>query len=244
MFDIKMFPEFKLQARKTEADMRFLELLKEVKQATSAQYVNFAVFDYSENIVQSEHYLTYPMHWISHYIKQGFAQYDPLLSIDYRRVSFIDWCDLWQTEREIDFFTAANDHGIGKNGVQIVCHLGKRVYGALSLVFDQQFVNWQNFRNQNMQQMRLQCERVGKSQQQLYAGTTPKPYHLTAREMECLYWVAVGNTDEQIATLMGIGRWTVVGHIKSAKYKLDSPNRAAAVAKALSCGLLDIRKAV
>ena len=145
---------------------------------------------------------------------------------------------------KLHFFAAAHEHGIGKNGVCIVSHSGVQTYGVLSLVFDDNFDNWQNFRDKSMHQMRIQSERVGEVERQIYANRPAQPYQLTAREIECLYWVAIGNTDEQIGKLMGIGRWTVVGHIKSAKYKLDCPNRAAAVAKAISSGLLDIRKAV
>ena len=244
MFGIKVFPGFSLQTPRTQCDTDFLECLLAAKQATKAQYVNFAVFDYSETTPETKHYLTYPMGWISYYIRHGFQELDPLLSFDYRRISFIDWKDFWRSEREIEFFKASHDHGIGENGVVIVSHLGEQTYGALSLIYDQRNDDWQNFRNQMMAQMRLQCDRVGECQQQLYANRAAKPYQLTAREIECLYWVAIGNTDEQIASLMGIGRWTVVGHVKSAKFKLDCPNRTAAVARAISCGLLDIRKAV
>ncbi|MCF6320359.1 MAG: autoinducer binding domain-containing protein [Rhizobiaceae bacterium] len=244
MIGIKVYPNFTLQPRATRKDRELLESFTAVKEVTQAQYVNFAVYDYSASNVKMEHYLTYPMEWITHYVKHSFMEFDPLLTVDYRRVSFVDWKDLWRSEDECRISSAFQDFGIGGNGLSLISHLDHQVFGALSLVYDRSFKNWNSYRDRNMELLRFQSERIGKSYLRSFSKFGQNKYKLTKRELECLHWVAVGKTDAQIALLMGIGRWTVVGHIKSAKYKLDCPNRPAAIARAVSKGLLDIYEPV
>ncbi|MEZ5801786.1 MAG: LuxR C-terminal-related transcriptional regulator [Nitratireductor sp.] len=56
--------------------------------------------------------------------------------------------------------------------------------------------------------------------------------------------LAQGKTDDEIATLLGLGKWTIVGHLQSAKYKLGSSNRTSAVATAITHGIISLKRAV
>lgn len=58
------------------------------------------------------------------------------------------------------------------------------------------------------------------------------------READILYWVLEGKTDDEIATIVGLGRATVKFHIHNAIVKLDATNRITAAVKALKAGLL------
>jgi DNA-binding NarL/FixJ family response regulator len=65
-----------------------------------------------------------------------------------------------------------------------------------------------------------------------------KPEHLealglTPREAEVLFWVARGKTNDEIATVLGIGLTTVKKHLESTFAKLSVENRTAAAAMAL-----------
>lgn len=46
--------------------------------------------------------------------------------------------------------------------------------------------------------------------------------YLTAKEMQCLYWVAQGKTEEEISIILQISKRTVKEHIKNIKIKLNS----------------------
>lgn len=67
----------------------------------------------------------------------------------------------------------------------------------------------------------------------------PGPSGLTPREGEVLRLVATGATTAQIALDLGVQSSTVKTHIHNLLRKLDSANRAEAVARAASLGLLD-----
>ena len=56
---------------------------------------------------------------------------------------------------------------------------------------------------------------------------------LSARETQCLTYIASGHEDEQISQLLGISPRTVRFHVDSAKSKLGVNSRVQAVTKAL-----------
>lgn len=60
-----------------------------------------------------------------------------------------------------------------------------------------------------------------------------EPLGLTPREAEVLFWVARGKTNDEIATVLGIGLTTVKKHLESTFVKLGVENRTAAAAMAL-----------
>lgn len=59
------------------------------------------------------------------------------------------------------------------------------------------------------------------------------PLGLTPREAEVLFWVARGKTNDEIATVLGIGLTTVKKHLESTFAKLGVENRTTAAAMAL-----------
>lgn len=48
---------------------------------------------------------------------------------------------------------------------------------------------------------------------------------ISQREMECLYWLARGKTQEQIASILKITLRTVKAHISNSKQKLNCYNQ-------------------
>ncbi len=61
---------------------------------------------------------------------------------------------------------------------------------------------------------------------------------LTDREIDCLNWTAAGKTSAEIAEILGLSEHTVNHYLNRAAKKLDTVNRAQAVAKALRSGLI------
>ncbi|MDW9776437.1 hypothetical protein GOA89_32640 [Sinorhizobium meliloti] len=61
---------------------------------------------------------------------------------------------------------------------------------------------------------------------------------LTAREKECICWVAKGKSSWDIGAILGISECTVDSHIKIAMKKLGTGNRMVAAKKAKQLGLI------
>jgi DNA-binding CsgD family transcriptional regulator len=57
---------------------------------------------------------------------------------------------------------------------------------------------------------------------------------LSARERECLGWVASGKTDPVISRILGVSKQTVHKHVSNALRKLNATTRAQAVAVAMT----------
>ncbi|MBD8526677.1 helix-turn-helix transcriptional regulator [Pseudomarimonas arenosa] len=64
------------------------------------------------------------------------------------------------------------------------------------------------------------------------------PISLSRRERECLSWAGIGKTSWEIGRLLALSERTVVFHLQNASRKLGVCNRQAAVAKAISMGLI------
>ena len=70
----------------------------------------------------------------------------------------------------------------------------------------------------------------------LAAAGSP-PATMSARELECLRWVAAGKTDWEIGMILSISAATVKFHVNGARAKLGARTRAQAVARLVLSGL-------
>lgn len=61
---------------------------------------------------------------------------------------------------------------------------------------------------------------------------------LSLREKEVLRWTGDGKTADQIAQILSLSHSTINFHIRNAMMKLDTPNKTAAVVRAIFLGLL------
>lgn len=209
-----------------------------------ARYVNVSFFDHNSTTTEAIHFLTYPIVWISHYITHFYSNVDPLFKIDFRTVSMIDWQDLYRSSEQIKLLNKFIDHGLGKNGLTVVHHVQHDVYCVLSATFNLHNKDWRGRKLELLEMMRFHADQISDAYAKEYLLKNDLDYKITPRESECLYWVAMGKTDDQISALLNIGKWTVNGHLQSAKFKLGTPSRSAAVARALTAGIIRLRRAV
>lgn len=244
MNNIKLFPNFELTLGSSNEDKLFLEELKSTKSNTEATFVNFSFYEYNQDNVATTHYITYPIDWVTSYIKDQFIDIDPLFKLDYRLVSIADWHDIQSSYEAQKLFEKFSDRGLGNCGITIANNLSKNCYGVMSLSFLKEHDEWLQFRKQNLPNFKLLNEQLSRKYNFIYNDTPLKKYSITTREKECIYWIAMGKTDDQISKLLSIGKWTVVAHIKSAKYKLKCSNRASAVAKAISLQIINIENEI
>lgn len=244
MFNIKVFPEFSVQPSDDDKSRRICEELKKIRRNTGASYVNASFFDNQGQTVEAVHFLTYPLAWISQYVTNFYSDIDPLFKMDFRTVSFIDWAELYRNSEQTRLLNHFKDSGLGRNGLTCAHHVEHDLYCVLSGVFDIADRDWPARKAELVEIMRFQADQLGDCYNRLFLLSRRLDFKITPRECECLYWVAMGKTDEQIAELLNIGKWTVNGHLQSAKQKLGTPSRSAAVARALTSGIIKIRRAV
>lgn len=244
MFNSRVFANFETTALTGKDDRKFLASLKDVRRSTCARFVNFSVFDYGAGNPDTTHFLTYPMEWVTHYVRHCYTAIDPLLTIDYRKISHVDWREMFVDGRQLKMFDRFAEFGVGNEALSIVCNAGNSVFTALAFFYQCEPHHWPELKQDKMAEFRLQAHSVTDRYAELYRKPRGDVKPLTARELEVLDLAARGNTDEKIAGLMGIGRWTVVDHVQNAKFKLGCANRTAAVAMAITLGLISLKPAM
>lgn len=243
MFNIKLFPQFQCPDETPQADRLFLDQLRRVRGRFGARFVNFSVFDYSKENPDAVHFITYPMSWISLYLRNYFATADPFNRIDFRRAAHVDWADIYADGQQAEIFRRFTESGLGDHALSLSVSAGGSRFAVLSLVFEIPEEDWKQHKHDRMEDYRLEADALARSWTRLHLDSREDPPRLTQREKDILRLVALGQTDERIAQTIGIARWTVVGHLKSAKYKLGCTNRASAVALAITAGLIDLKSA-
>ena len=72
----------------------------------------------------------------------------------------------------------------------------------------------------------------------IYGHDASNDMLITARELDCLKWMAAGKTAWEASVILGISERTVRFHLNAAREKLDCQNTTQAVAKAVSQQLI------
>ena len=73
----KFFPCFTVPPNTSEEDREFLTELKLLREKNNASFVNFSIYDYELSTPDVIHFVTYPMEWITRYIRRQYAEYRP-----------------------------------------------------------------------------------------------------------------------------------------------------------------------
>ena len=240
MFNTKVFPSFEATRNTTKRDKQFLNVLVEARRNTTAEYVCFSLFDFGQANSNLENFVTYPIEWISHYLTSFNGDMDPLVSTDYRRSVVCDWDDVRGDGRRVRLLDSIRTHGLGSNGLCISHPIGGCRYGVLSLCFHVEGSDWPLFKAKLMPVFKQQAAIATADHTKIYHPDPVLDLHVTQRELQVLRSIALGKTDQQIADQLGVGKWTVVSTFKRIRQKLNSPNRAATVATALTKGIIQI----
>lgn len=72
----------------------------------------------------------------------------------------------------------------------------------------------------------------------VHAAAADVPFRLTARELECLQWSAIGKSSWEISTILNISESAVNFHMANIRSKFDVTSRRQAVVQAIRFGLI------
>lgn len=181
----------------------------------------------------------WPESWLKIYTEKDFVSADPFVEEARRAIAPFVWSEIERhrplTPRAKDIYDVAHEYG-WREVIGIPIHGPAGYQGMVSLA--------------SMKDITLSAADLGlldmtsrviheRCRKEIGFGVmakdTPK---LTARELECMQWVAVGKTDWEIAQVLGISSSTAHFHVESAKKKLGLSSRAEAVARLTLYGLL------
>jgi DNA-binding CsgD family transcriptional regulator len=179
----------------------------------------------------------WPADWIAQYVARNFGERDPIVLESYRRIEPFQWTEsLEEPSFKIegkDVWAAGQAYG-WVDGYSVPIH-GPGGYHALVSFAALQTISLTTSDRRLLQAASLhihdECRRSADP-------ALPRLPELSARQLECLRWVAAGKTDAEIANLLGITAATVHYHVEGAKRQLGHRSRLQAVAALLLHGLI------
>ncbi|MGV7120423.1 LuxR family transcriptional regulator [Sphingopyxis sp. 550A] len=185
-------------------------------------------------------YENYPQGWDRRLIGRGGKIVDPILAIARRRASSFLWGDVLArvvlSGEQHAILDDASRYGI-RQGITIPVNVPGEPEGS---------VNFATSRIHDITSERILVAdvvgRIAFDAARRIAGLSNGPDfvpHIADRVRECIFWIAHGKTDQDIAAILGIGLETVRTYVKSAFRLLNVITRAQLVYEALRLGLIE-----
>jgi len=178
----------------------------------------------------------FPGPWQEHYIRSGYLFTDPTVMHCRQSQDPLIWNDqaflsnptLWRD---------AQDHGIRAGWAQSSLE-GNGAGSLLTLCRSHEPVTDGELQAKEPgMRWLVQVAHVSLSKA-ILAKDAHVSTHLTSREREVLQWTADGKSAQDIADILVLSKSVVDFHLKNSIKKLDSPNKTAAVARAVLLGWL------
>lgn len=180
--------------------------------------------------------------WRDHYIDSGYHLIDPVILKGPEQLLPFTWSSMSfgvdPTDEQKNFFAEAEAFGLGE-GLGIPVH---GVHGSLamvSMVAEEETRRLASMLHRHGEEVHLISLIFHNIARELMAlGRSGRgPISLSARERECLLWLAKGKTRWEISIIMGISVRTVKYHLNNVRAKLGVCSREQAIVKAV---MLDI----
>lgn len=188
---------------------------------------------------------TYPESWVRHYFEHNYIRIDPVISHCQDHAVPLIWQDaIDRTRRLLDpttqrvrqMFDEACEFGLC-TGLSVPLHGPGVSWGLMSFASRQ-------YRSRPLQkilpEVHLLAHYVHEAARRflLDAAIPVDVPTLTRRERECLTWAAEGKTSWEIGHMLKISERTAIFHLQNAMHKLRASGRQAAIARAVSLGLI------
>jgi DNA-binding CsgD family transcriptional regulator len=182
---------------------------------------------------------TYPASWIKRCLEMGYGEINPVLREGFRRTVPFEWTQLTFTSpAEAAFRADALAHGIGPHGYAMPVSSKHGYRGLFVVSCSQSDETWAQFlRKTQAELIQIANQLHSRAVIEVFGQDGP---HLTAREIECLRWTALGKDAPEIAATLKLSVHTTRDYLKMAHYKLGCSSSAQAVAKAIRLGLLTL----
>ncbi|EPR21246.1 hypothetical protein L905_07050 [Agrobacterium sp. TS43] len=181
---------------------------------------------------------TYRDAWVARYLLRGYVKVDPIVREGLIRQMPFDWREVEVPQAAHDFLLDAQEHGVGANGYSIPI-VDKKRRALLSLNSRKPASEWSNLvQTYGHEWLDLAFLIHRKAVFELHGEHDPIP-QLGPREKECLYWSALGKTNDEIAEILGLSMHTTQRYLMSARHKLGAASTTSATALAIQLRLIN-----
>ena len=181
-----------------------------------------------------------PQEWLARYIERDYGHLDPTIPMTFQSRQGFTWDQVEERHRSRatrNFFGEARE--LFAKDSFVVPVWGP--YGELSVVelMSDQPISLSEDETSLLQGLGTLYATMALS----FGEPAPvalegRPRELTRRERQCVYWIAYGKSDQEIASILDLSLHTVREYIDTARHKLEVASRAELVRKALTLGIL------
>lgn len=179
----------------------------------------------------------YPRSWQEHYEKRGYLLTDPTVIHGRQNQDPMVWNDQTFAEN-IVLWEDAQDHGIRSGWAQSCLDING-AGGMLCLCRSSGPLPAKELKSKEMQMRWLvQVAHLNLSRRIIAQEVHDFWPSLTSREREVLQWTADGKSALDIADILNLSKGAIDFHLGNCLRKLQSPNKTAAVARAIVMGLI------
>ncbi len=186
----------------------------------------------------------YPLPWVERYLECDYLKIDPVVAHCHDNSTPFLWSEAQLRARcAVDphhqlvnrMFEEAHAFGLGA-GVSVPLHGPGACWGLMSFAGPRSRAAEIERRLPELLTIAHYAHEAARPFARSRACiTTPE---LTRRERECLHWAAEGKTSWEVGRLLGVSERTAIYHLQNAAKKLEVSGRQAAVARAISLGLI------
>lgn len=228
----------------TTSDVK--HLLDEVTQEISMSCYTYWAVNVPGRAVRDPWAITTSLYeWRSEYVEKGYALIDPVVVNAAIHLAPFPWGtkDYLKglTKSESQVFIDAKKHGI-KYGILVPIHAPGSEFAAISMIAapmetEEEFITEYPHRSIILGALAPHIHTALRRILNVQKRTT-STHLLSAREVECLSWVAHGKTFQDIGQILEISRNTVITHVNRAKTKLDVRTSQQAVSLLITNGII------
>ncbi|KJF70250.1 LuxR family transcriptional regulator [Agrobacterium arsenijevicii] len=181
---------------------------------------------------------TYSDAWVSRYLLSCYVKVDPIVRQGFLRQMPFDWSEVEISDAAHAFLEDAEKHGLGVNGfsIPIVDKARRALFSLNSKAMDNE---WSRLVARDRGEWIELAHLIHKKAVfEAYRDHDPVPL-LGQREIECLYWAALGNDAKGISTILGLSEHTTRSYLKSARLKLGCLTTTAATVRATQLRIIN-----
>jgi DNA-binding CsgD family transcriptional regulator len=150
----------------------------------------------------------------------------------------LDWSELEEAAATSKLLSYAD----GKRGRQVLSMPLRPIAGETALFFvgaDMARDEWSSQKKIIQREFQVLASYFHQHIMRIYGNDSESQMLVSARELDCLKWVAAGKTAWEASVILGISERTVRFHLNAAREKLNCLTTTQAVAKAVSQQLIE-----
>lgn len=190
-----------------------------------------------------QHYVqcTYSDEWVRHYVSQDYVSIDPIVRMGLTGLMPLDWQVVDKHNRDWrKVFDAAKNFDVGTQGLTFPLRGRGKESALFCITADVKDREWRALKRVALRDFQVLAGYFHHRILKANAHIEMQEPKLSAREIECLKWAAVGKSTWDTSQILRISERTVKFHLDTARHKLDCLTKVQAVAKAVAIGLIPL----